>query len=147
MAERCPNPKCTCVECTCGVTCRCGVTWMGPLERQVMEVLWSRVDQEMSAREVADHFPESAYTTIATVLERLVGKDLLRRRDERRVIMYTATGTRAVHTAQLMLEILNSTRDPEAALASFAQLIPDDQVLSLRASLRGASDGLEEEST
>lgn len=126
MSTSCPNPKCTCVDCTCGPTCKCGVMRLGVFERRVMDVLWEHQGVELTGREVADAFPEYAYTTLATVLDRLVGKELLNRRTEGRVIRYTATNTRAVHTAQLMREALDATRDPDAALACFIRgLLPE----------------------
>lgn len=135
MANPCPNPKCTCVDCKCGATCRCGVMWIGPLERRVMEILWSSTDRETSARVVADQLPEYAYTTIATVLDRLVGKELLTRRTEGRVNLYAATDTRAFHTGLLMREVLNATRDPDAALSAFAVGLSTDQRAALRQAL------------
>jgi predicted transcriptional regulator len=84
---------------------------------------------------VADRFPEYAYTTLATVLDRLANKELLNRRQEGRVIHYSATDTRAVHTALLMREALDATRDPEAALACFAQGLPADLAKAVRVAL------------
>ena len=100
-----------------------------------MEILWSDVDREFTARDVADQLAEYAYTTIATVLDRLVGKELLSRRTEGRLVRFTASDTRAVHTADLMLEVLNATRDPDGALAAFSQRLPDDRADALRAAL------------
>jgi len=135
MSDSCPNPKCTCVDCKCGTTCRCGVTWIGPLERRVMEILWSDPEAEHSAREVADQLPEYAYTTIGTVLDRLVGKELLNRRMDGRVVKYTTAETRAVHTALLMREVLDATKDPEAALQSFVLNVPEGQIEALRTAI------------
>lgn len=100
-----------------------------------MEILWGDLAREFSAREVADQLPDYAYTTIATVLDRLVGKELLQRRLEGRVVMFTAADTRAVHTAELMLEVLNATRDPDGALAAFSQRLPFELADALRAAL------------
>ena len=77
MPTPCPNPKCTCVDCRCGPTCKCGVLRLGTLERRVMDVLWEEPGRERTGREVADAFPDHAYTTISTVLDRLVTKELL----------------------------------------------------------------------
>ena len=135
MATPCPNPKCTCVDCRCGPSCKCGVLRLGALERRVMDVLWEEPGAERTGREVADAFPDYAYTTLATVLDRLANKELLHRRPDGRVIHYSAANTRAVHTALLMREALDATRDPEAALACFAQGLPDGQAGALRAAL------------
>ena len=135
MPTPCPNPKCTCIDCKCGPTCKCGVLRLGTLERRVMDVLWEEPGAERTGREVADAFPDYAYTTLATVLDRLANKELLNRRQDGRVILYSATNTRAVHTALLMREALDATRDPEAALACFAQGLPDGQAKALRVAL------------
>jgi predicted transcriptional regulator len=135
MSTPCPNPKCTCIDCKCGPTCKCGVLRLGTLERRVMDVLWEEPGAERTGREVADAFPDYAYTTLATVLDRLANKELLNRRQDGRIIHYTAADTRAVHTALLMREALDATRDPESALACFAQGLPDDQAEALRAAL------------
>jgi predicted transcriptional regulator len=136
MADnRCPNPRCTCVDCKCGPACRCGVMRLGSLERRVMDVVWGRPGEDRTARDVADRLPEYAYTTLATVLERLVGKELLTRRREGRVILYSASDTPAVHTALLMHEALAATRDPAAALACFVQSATPEDVAALRAAV------------
>lgn len=109
--------------------------WIGPLERRALEVFWEAPEVERSARDVADRLDEYAYTTVATVLDRLVGKELLVRRSEARVNHYSATGTRAVHTATLMREVLNATRDPESALAAFVAGLDDDGAQALREAL------------
>jgi hypothetical protein len=41
---------------------------LGELERLVMDVLWDSNEESHTVREVADHFPDHAYTTIMTVL-------------------------------------------------------------------------------
>ena len=137
MPTPCPNPKCTCVDCRCGPTCKCGVMRLGTLERRVMDVLWEEPGAELTGREVADAFPDYAYTTLATVLDRLVNKELLNRRQSGRVIHYSTADTRAVHTTLLMREALDATRDPDAALACFAQGLAKEQVGALRAALDG----------
>ena len=71
----------------------------------------------------------------STVLDRLVTKELLDRRQDGRVIHYSATNTRAVHTALLMREALDATRDPDAALACFAQGLTGAHVEALRIAL------------
>ena len=140
MPTPCPNPKCTCADCRCGPTCKCGVLRLGTLERRVMEVLWEGPGRERTGREVADAFPDYAYTTLSTVLDRLVTKELLDRRQDGRVIHYSATNTRAVHTALLMQEALNATRDPDAALACFAQGLSASQADALRMALDDRRD-------
>lgn len=51
---------------------------LGPLERQVLEVLWER-KRAATVRSVQPSFPRLAYTTLMTTLDRLYRKGLLRR--------------------------------------------------------------------
>jgi predicted transcriptional regulator len=43
---------------------------LGPLERKVLEALWSR-GTEASVRDLQPDFPDTAYTTLMTTLDRL----------------------------------------------------------------------------
>src|ERR1700758_1523865 len=99
----CANPRCTCTPCSCE-ECRCPGSRLGELERRVMEVVWEDSGREMSGRDVADTLPGYAYTTVATVLDRLSQKGLLRRRTTGRVVLYRATDTQGAHTAMAMHE-------------------------------------------
>jgi len=51
---------------------------LGPLERQVLEVLWER-KRAATVRSVQPAFPRLAYTTLMTTLDRLYRKGVLRR--------------------------------------------------------------------
>jgi predicted transcriptional regulator len=51
---------------------------LGPLERQVLEVLWAR-KRAATVRSVQPSFPRLAYTTLMTTLDRLYRKGVLRR--------------------------------------------------------------------
>jgi predicted transcriptional regulator len=51
---------------------------LGPLERQVLEVLWER-KRATTVRSVQPSFPRLAYTTLMTTLDRLYRKGVLRR--------------------------------------------------------------------
>ncbi len=130
----CGNPMCSCDPCTCE-NCTCGVARLGALERRVMDVLWEGADRELTGREVADGFPENAYTTVATVLDRLVRKGLVQRRLDGRSIRFAVVGTRGVHTAVLMHEDLLAGRDPDSALVSFAQTLSPSEAAVLRRAL------------
>jgi predicted transcriptional regulator len=134
MAATCENPKCTCDPCTCA-DCKCGVARLGELERRAIDVLWEAPDRELSGRDVADVLPEYAYTTIATVLDRLVHKGLVSRRKDGRTIYFSTIDGRAVHTAQLMHDALVEAREPEAALVRFAETISPSEAEVLRRAL------------
>ena len=99
-----------------------------------MSVLWEHPGDH-TARDIVQLMPDYAYTTIATVLDRLTVKDLTTRRKIGRSFRYAATDNRAIHTAVLMHEALESTADPEAALACFVSRATTEQVAALRAAL------------
>jgi len=130
----CDNPMCSCDPCTCDV-CSCGVARVGELERRVMTILWDKGDGELTGRQVADVLPGHAYTTVATVLDRLVHKGLVRRRMDGRSIRFAAVGTQGAHTAVLMHEALSNGDDPAAALLHFAEILSPEEADVLRTSL------------
>jgi predicted transcriptional regulator len=100
-----------------------------------MDILWEQGELELTGRNVADLLPEHAYTTVATVLDRLVHKGLVRRRMDRRSIRFTAVGTRGAHTAVLMHEALAEGNDPDAALLHFVGILSSEEAETLRRSL------------
>ena len=62
---------------------------LGPLEVQVMEVLW--IAGERSVRDVVEQLDRKlAYTTVMTTLDRLFKKGLLDRQKSERAFLYTA---------------------------------------------------------
>lgn len=70
---------------------------LGELEEAVMEFIWQRGD-EVTVREVHDALKAMrplAYTTVMTVMSRLVPKGVLTVRRHGRADYYRATGTRA----------------------------------------------------
>src|ERR1700722_3924961 len=138
MAETttCENPMCSCDPCSCS-TCSCGAAKLGELERRVMDILWDQHDGELTGRDVADVFPEHAYTTVATVLDRLVHKGLVRRRMDGRLIRFAAVGSPGAHTAVLMHEALAAGHDPDSALMRFAETLSPEEIAILRRSLDG----------
>jgi predicted transcriptional regulator len=61
---------------------------LGPLERQVMTIVWNH--GEVSVRDVCAAIEHpSAYTTLMTTLDRLHKKELLARRKEGRAFLYS----------------------------------------------------------
>jgi predicted transcriptional regulator len=130
----CDNPMCSCTPCTCD-SCSCGVATLGDLERRVMDILWEDPERELTVRSVADVLPEYAYTTVATVLERLGQKGLVRRRKVGRVVRFVAIGTRGAHTAVLMREALAVSSDPDAALIRFSETLSEEEATVLRRAL------------
>jgi predicted transcriptional regulator len=62
---------------------------LGPLERQVMEILWRKKD--CSVRDVLDRLPRAkAYTTVMTTLTRLFSRNLATRIRVDRKFVYSA---------------------------------------------------------
>jgi predicted transcriptional regulator len=100
-----------------------------------MGILWEEGDRELTGRNVADLLPDHAYTTVATVLDRLVQKDLVRRRMEGRTIRFMAVGSRGAHTAVLMHDALTEGNDSDAALVHFAGILSHQEAEMLRQSL------------
>jgi predicted transcriptional regulator len=68
------------------------VSKLGPLEREVMELIWRRPEEsaEVSVRDIYMAFESRlAYTTLMTTLDRLRKKGLLERRKEGRAFFYS----------------------------------------------------------
>ena len=66
--------------------------WFGRLERRVLETLWRRGPS--AVRDLQDSFPDTAYTTLMTTLDRLHRKGVLDRAKEKRAFVYTPRFTR-----------------------------------------------------
>jgi predicted transcriptional regulator len=100
-----------------------------------MEFVWS-AGVEVTVRDVAGVLPEYAYTTVATVLDRLVLKGVLRCRTVDRAKRYAAVGSSGTHTAVLMYEALCAASDPDTALRRFAENLDRAEASVLREALR-----------
>lgn len=66
---------------------------LGSLERKVMELVWDYGETNVRALQTR-HFPDLAYTTLMTTLDRLYKKGLLQRRKSGRAFYYSAAHTR-----------------------------------------------------
>ncbi len=102
-----------------------------------MDVLWELSTSEPTVKEIGQSFPELAYTTVATTLDRLVEKSLARCRLERHTKRYAANGSRAAYTAMAMYGSLRRTSEPRTALARFVEVLSPEDRASLRAVLQG----------
>jgi predicted transcriptional regulator len=100
-----------------------------------MEILWESADREVSVRDVASALPEYAYTTVATILDRLVHKGMLTRRMDGRTIRFSTIGSKGAHTAVLMHKALGEDGDPDAALLCFVEGLSDSEAAVLRRAL------------
>ncbi len=105
---------------------------LGELEQQVIGVLWTDLGTEMTVRQVAEHFPDHAYTTVLTILDRLEHKGMVRRIRGGRAHHYVATASREAYAATLMREALGSAPDPDAVLVHFAESVSPEEAELLR---------------
>jgi predicted transcriptional regulator len=92
---------------------------LAPLESEVMETVW-RAGAAVSVRQVLDALNPRrseplAYTTVMTVMNRLVVKDILARHGERRRYVYQAMATDAAGIA--VRDVIRTYGD--AAVAHF----------------------------
>jgi predicted transcriptional regulator len=101
--------------------------------------VWDLPQAEPTGRDVAAALPAHAYTTVATVLDRLVNKGLLRRRRDGRSIRFAPIGVRGAHTAVLMRQALAADGDPDAALVCFADTLSESEAAVLRGALERTS--------
>ena len=105
---------------------------LGPLEAEVMEVLW-RAGRPLPVREVAtalnaERTATLAYTTVMTVMSRLAGKGILARSRAGRRFVYTPVAADAAEIA--VRGVLEEFGD--AALARFVQRAELDPALRER---------------
>ena len=118
---------------------------LGELEQQVIGVLWADMGTEMTVRQVAEHFPDHAYTTVLTVLDRLEQKGMVRRIRGGRAHHYVATGSREAYAATLMRAALSAAPDPDAVLVHFAETVSHEEAELLRHILNEHDEGDKED--
>jgi predicted transcriptional regulator len=80
---------------------------LGSLERRVLDALWRR-RRFATVREVSRDFPDSAYTTLMTTLDRLFRKGLLERERAGRAYLYRPLFARRELEARLAAEALSA---------------------------------------
>ena len=102
-----------------------------------MDWLWTTPSETITIRDVADAFPEYAYTTLATIMDRLVVKGVLRSELDGRTKRYEATGSRGSHTAVLMYDALSADGNPALALRRFVESLSESEAALLRKALKG----------
>jgi predicted transcriptional regulator len=74
-------------------------TVLGPLERRVLDALWQRA-APATVRDLQPAFPEIAYTTLMTTLDRLHRKQVLARTKAGRAFVYEPLESRAAFDSQ-----------------------------------------------
>jgi predicted transcriptional regulator len=99
---------------------------VGALEYAVLDELWD-ADSWLSGREVWERLGDEtrAYTTVMTILGRLVDKGLVERVEGGRGHVYRAAGDPDELTAQAISSLLAATADPRSALAHFVEGLDD----------------------
>jgi len=104
---------------------------LGPLEAEVMEILWA-ADEPMTVRQLLERInkrrkPPLAYTTVMTIMSRLVEKEILSRTKEGRGYVYEAAASdpAAIAVRGVMRDfgdaawahfVYEARADPEASL-------------------------------
>ncbi|MDV2978574.1 UNVERIFIED_CONTAM: BlaI/MecI/CopY family transcriptional regulator [Actinomycetes bacterium ARC8] len=116
---------------------------LGPLEIQVMEVLWS--EKSATIRQVITILGQNhAYTTIATVLGNLERKTLVHPlRGHGRTVQYEPTCSREQHAAQLMGQALESSGDRALSIQHFVQNMSANDINLLREFLEASTPGIQ----
>ena len=99
---------------------------LGDIEKPVMDVLWDR--DEITGREVYEEVSRGrplAFTTILTVLDRLLKKGLIRRTKRGRLFVYTAAMSKDDFVRQVSQEVLQGIMDISAssAASSFVDIL------------------------
>lgn len=110
-------------------------TRVGELESEVLDALWS-AGGWLTGRELWERLGERerAYTTVLTVLARLVDKGLVERSPSldgtERAHRFRAAGDPDELTARAIRSLLAASRDPRAALARFVEGLDDPALLA-----------------
>lgn len=99
---------------------------LGDLEKSVMDVLWER--GEVTGREVFEDVGRErplAFTTVLTVMDRLLKKGLIKRTKREGVFVYTASMSKDDFVRQVSQEVLQGILDISAssAAASFVDIL------------------------
>lgn len=110
----------------------------GELEGSVLGVLWDATDW-MSPQEVSDALDRSlAYTTVTTVLTRLVAKGTVERRPAGRGFTYRPVASREEQAAARMGEVLAAAGDRTVTLSRFVESLDHEERERLRRAIRKA---------
>lgn len=99
---------------------------LGELEQQVMDIVWEY--KNCSTRDVLTKIPNDrklAYTTVATVLQRLCEKGLVKRTEDKSSHSYSPKLTKESYSKNIAKSFLKKFIDSfgDTAIASFAESI------------------------
>ena len=118
-------------------------TRLGGLEAELMNLLWA-AGEPLGVRELASRLPgpPRAYTTLVTVLTRLVGKGLVERAGDGRRYTYRPAGDPDQLTARAIERLLEAAGDRRAVLAHLVHGAHDPGLLAeLSALIQQAQPG------
>jgi predicted transcriptional regulator len=110
---------------------------MGSLEARTLAVLWNHPDGASPAAVRAELGDELAYTTITTILTRLVRKDMAVRERRGQVYLYSPAISEADLAARRMRAALEQAGNHAAALARFVDELSAKDERMLRKLLEG----------
>ena len=106
---------------------------LGPLEAEIMHLAWKR-SGPVTVREVVDSVGARhnlAYTTVATVMERLSNKGFLVRRKAGSAYSYEPRMSRDDYSAALVRSVLAASRDRRSVLLGFVRSVKEDDLKEL----------------
>ena len=104
----------------------------GELESEVLAALWSR-PEPLTAAEVREVLgDELAYTTVFTILSRLLAKDAVSREKTGRSYVYRPTVDPDVQTAERMRRLMHRGADRSSVLAHFVGGLSRAETRALR---------------
>ena len=109
----------------------------GALEDDILRALWDADDALLPAEILAQTGLELAYTSIATVLTRLLDKGLVSREPDGRAFRYRPALGEGELAARRIAVILSHTMDRRGALAGFVNGLGKRDAATLRALLDG----------
>lgn len=100
-------------------------TSLGELERDIMEIIW-KSNTSLSVRDVTEALQKKrkiAYTTVMTIMGRLVDKGLLKRQESGKAYAYQPVYSKEKFLSRVSRQIIKNfiTSFGEAAVAHFAQ--------------------------
>lgn len=103
---------------------------IGAIEAELLERLWE-AERPLTVREIAATLSGKprAYTTVVTMLTRLMEKGLVRRLPAGRSFVYEASGSQEEIAAGTLREVLRGSGDPRAVLARFVEELAQDPKL------------------
>ncbi len=103
---------------------------VGELEVIVLQELWAS-PEPLAPRDLVDRLPgkKRAYTTVMTILKRLIDKGLAERFERGRTFVYRAAGNRDQLTAKAISQLLTSASDPRAVLAHLVKDFQDPELV------------------